>query len=196
MVAALIDIYLDLAPVFLVINIFFAIGIVFLERKNPTAALGWILLLFVIPILGFVMYIIFGQNFYKKRIFRLKKEEDLYFQEILKRQKEELVNREILLPDSRLERFRPMISMLLENAMGYLTLDNSVGIFISGDKKFSSLLSEIRSAKHHIHMEYYIIRNDPLGAEIIDALTKKHGRAWKSVSLSTPSAEGRGHREC
>jgi cardiolipin synthase len=204
MVAALLDIYLDLAPVFLIINIFLAIGIVFLERRNPTAALGWILLLFLIPVLGFVMYIIFGQNFYKKHIFRLKKEEDIFFQEIITKQKEELIRKVISLPDSRLEQFRPMITMLLENSMAYLTLDNSVGIFTSGEKKFSSLLSAIHSAKHHIHMEYYIIRKDLLGAEIIDALTKKAregvevrllvdalgGRAWSPGMLKEFKAAG------
>ena len=204
MITAFVEIYLGLAPVFLVINIFLAFGIVFLERKNPTAALGWILLLLFIPIIGFILYIVFGQNFYKKRIFRLKKEEDLYLHEILAKQKEELIRKEISLPDNRIERFRPMITMLIENAMGYLTMDNSVEIFISGDRYFSSLLSSIRSAQHHIHMEYYIIRKDPLGAEVIDALTKKAregvevrllvdalgGRAWSPGMLKEFKAAG------
>src|SRR3712207_598334 len=38
---------------------------------------------------------------------------------------------------------------------------------------FRSLLSSIKNAKNHIHMVYYIIKNDSLGNYIMDALTEK-----------------------
>ncbi len=39
--------------------------------------------------------------------------------------------------------------------------------------KFAAFKEEIAKAKHHIHLEYYIIRDDELGNQIIELLTQK-----------------------
>ncbi|MDE7271168.1 MAG: PLDc N-terminal domain-containing protein, partial [Acetatifactor sp.] len=38
-------------------NMLFAVIIVFFERRNPKSVWGWLLLMFFIPILGFVLYL-------------------------------------------------------------------------------------------------------------------------------------------
>ena len=43
-------IYYFLYPIFFVVNIFFAITIVFVERKNPNRAVSWILALLLLPV--------------------------------------------------------------------------------------------------------------------------------------------------
>ena len=54
-----------------------------------------------------------------------------------------------------------------------VTEGNKVRAFVRGQDKFDALLEAIRGAKHHIHMEYYIIQDDELGREIVAALTEK-----------------------
>ncbi|MDD1719026.1 MAG: cardiolipin synthase [Methanoregulaceae archaeon] len=159
--------------IFLIINIFLIVGLVFFERRNPTAALGWVLILLVIPILGFFLYLVFGQNFYKKKLSKIKAEDDLELHTIIAEQKAELADRRIHLPDKRLESYRGMISMLLENNMAYLSQNNLVTVFDDGNALYSDLLAAIGKARHHIHMEYYIIRNDELGRKVVSALAAK-----------------------
>ncbi|MDE6939221.1 MAG: PLDc N-terminal domain-containing protein, partial [Lachnospiraceae bacterium] len=53
-----------------VINIIFSLVIIFFQRRNPTTVWAWLLLLYFIPILGFIVYLILGQNFRKERIFK------------------------------------------------------------------------------------------------------------------------------
>lgn len=47
----------------------------------------------------------------------------------------------------------------------------------NGDETFQAILDGLKRAKHHIHMEYYIVRDDKLGTEIKDILIQKSKRA-------------------
>ena len=42
------------------LNIFLALTLIFLERRDASATWAWILVLFFIPILGFGIYLLFG----------------------------------------------------------------------------------------------------------------------------------------
>lgn len=63
-----------------------------------------------------------------------------------------------------------------------LTTHNQVEIFTDGNTKFSALLSEIHQATDHIHLEYYIYKDDEIGREVITALTER-AKAGVSVKL-------------
>ena len=58
------------------INILFSLVIIFFQRKNPTTVWAWLLVLYCIPVLGFVLYLILGQDFHKERMFKMKEIED------------------------------------------------------------------------------------------------------------------------
>ena len=49
----------------LFINIFLSILIIFFQRKNPMTVWAWLLILYFIPVLGFGLYLLLGQNFRK-----------------------------------------------------------------------------------------------------------------------------------
>ena len=46
----------------LLANFLFVLFILCIERKNPSLALSWILALIFLPIIGFVLYLLFGTN--------------------------------------------------------------------------------------------------------------------------------------
>lgn len=58
------------------INILSAISLIFIERKEPTTTWAWLLILIVLPGVGFIIYLIFGQNLNRQKIFREKKVTD------------------------------------------------------------------------------------------------------------------------
>jgi len=163
----------DILLLILALNLLFAVVIVFVERKNPTSALAWLLVLLLLPALGFALFLVFGQNYHKQRLFNIKIEDDQVLQQLLLDQKRELSGGGIMLHEGGLDRFHGMIAMLLANNGAYLTTDNHIEIYTNGREKFDALLAAIAAARDHIHMEYYIIRNDDLGREIIAALAKK-----------------------
>ena len=58
------------------INILSAISLIFIERKEPTTTWAWLLILLVLPGVGFIIYLLFGQNLNRQKIFREKKVTD------------------------------------------------------------------------------------------------------------------------
>jgi cardiolipin synthase len=46
-------------------------------------------------------------------------------------------------------------------------------ILTNGQEKFPILLEEIRQAQHHIHSEYYIVRDEELGWQLQEVLIDK-----------------------
>ena len=47
-----------------IINIFLSLIIVFFQRRSPQTVWTWLLLMYFIPILGFVLYLVIGQDFH------------------------------------------------------------------------------------------------------------------------------------
>lgn len=75
--------------------------------------------------------------------------------------------------DPMVNEYRHLIYLNVSSNDAFLTQDNGVHIFTDGISKFSDLLLKIEAAKTHIHMQYYIVKNDALGKRIIQALTRK-----------------------
>ena len=69
---AAVSVYNFIMDNIVLINIFLALVIVFFQRRSPQTVWTWLLLLYFIPILGFVMYLIIGQDFHKSRMFKAK----------------------------------------------------------------------------------------------------------------------------
>lgn len=154
------------------INIVFSILIIFFQRRNPTTVWAWLLLLYFIPVLGFVLYLALGQNFRKERMFKMKEiEGELKY--AVRRQEESIFRKQLRLGEPELERFKQLILYNLNEGEAVLTDNNDIRIYTDGEEKFRALLNEIRQAENYIHMQYYIIRNDELWEEIEDALICK-----------------------
>lgn len=163
-----------LLVIILILNIIFAVTIVFFERKNPTAAMGWLMVLFFLPPIGFLLYLLFGQNYTRQMMFVVKEEEDRqYLQETFSTQYREFTDRNYRFSTPEAEEFRETIFLLLRNNRALLAGKNRVTLYVRGEDKFSALFTAIREARHHIHLEYFIINNDELGRAIIHALAEK-----------------------
>lgn len=154
------------------INIVFSILIIFFQRRNPTTVWAWLLLLYFIPVLGFVLYLILGQNFRKDRMFRMKEIEG-EIKYAVRRQEESIYRKKLKLKDPELDRFKRLILYNLNEGEAVLTDNNDVRIYTDGEEKFRALLEEMEHAKNYIHIQYYIIRGDELWKEIEEVLIKK-----------------------
>lgn len=154
------------------INIVLSIIIVFFQRRDPKAVWTWLLVLYFIPILGFVLYLVLGQDFHKTKMFRIKEIEDVLNSEI-KRQEDNIANEEFLISDANLSEYTDLLYYNLETSGSIYTNDNSVRIFTEGNDKFQDLIEEIKRAEEFIHIQYYIIRDDDLFKRIEEALSQK-----------------------
>ncbi len=155
-----------------VINIVFSLLIIFFQRRNPTTVWAWLLLLYFIPVLGFALYLILGQNFRRERMFKMKEIEG-EIKYAVRRQEESIYRKKLRLRDPELDRFKRLILYNLNEAEAVLTDNNDIRIFTDGREKFQTLLSEMDHARNYIHVQYYIIKNDELWKEIEEVLLRK-----------------------
>ena len=57
-------------------NIVFAVVVVFYERKNPSVTWAWLMLVLLAPYIGFILYLLFGLESKKVRVFAQKAHND------------------------------------------------------------------------------------------------------------------------
>lgn len=168
-------IYRGILAFFFVINIALAFIIVFLDRdrRDATATWAWLFLLFVVPILGFVIYIFFGRAVRKKREqgFHHNQIDDM--KERMKTQLSDATNK-INHSDYRLvKKHADIVNTLLTKEPTFLSYDNNVDIYTDGHALFDQMKEDLRNAKSYIHLEYYVLKLDKLGSEIVDILQQK-----------------------
>lgn len=157
---------------FFIINILFSLLIIFFQRRNPTTVWAWLLLLYFIPVLGFLLYLILGQNFRKERMFKMKEIEG-EIKYAVRRQEESIYRKKLRLRDPEMERFKSLILYNLNEGEAVLTDNNDIRIYTDGEEKFRALMWEMDHARNYIHLQYYIIRNDELWQEIENVLVRK-----------------------
>jgi len=177
---AIVDTLLTLITV---VDILFAIHVVFFARKTPSATLAWLAVLVLLPALGFILYVFLGQDYRRRRMFRLKSDVDQILTGIVEQETHELEAHDVPTTTLRLpDPLRRVALMLLKNNRAVLTAGNDVTIYTDGKKKFADLVTAIRGAQDHVHLEYYIWRNDELSSELRAALTER-ARSGVAVRL-------------
>ncbi len=159
--------------VVMIANIFFAVTIVFIQRKTPVSALSWLVILFLLPFIGFVLFLIFGQYYRKEKMFAIKSKDDQALTEMIAEQVEEVKIKGDHTTDRWSGAIHRMALMLLRNNQALITLNNQVKPYTDGKAKFADLLEAINGAEDHVHMEYFILKDDGLGRDIMKALTDK-----------------------
>lgn len=157
---------------YIIILILVCLRIIY-DTTSTTKTLAYLLLVTFIPVLGILFYFSFGIN-YRKRVVYSKK---LVENDALRK---ELVGRIILSTEVNLRKNTDIIGdgislvhLLLNDILSPLTTGNDVRLLLNGEEKFPEVISVLNSAKHHIHLQYYIYENDFIGNKIKDILIRK-----------------------
>ena len=162
-----------LLAIILILNMLLAIIVIFIERREPSTTWAWLLVLFFLPVAGFILYLFLGRNLRSKHLFQWEDQNKLGIESALHKQLNELISDDFYFRNNSTRDNRDLIYMHLRTNDALLTEDNIVSIFTDGKKKFEQLFKDIEQAKNHIHIQYYIIKDDNLGKRFIDLLTKK-----------------------
>ncbi|WP_082759768.1 cardiolipin synthase [Abyssisolibacter fermentans] len=167
------NIFASSVSILMFLNIVLAFAVIFLERKNPASAWAWIMVLLFVPGVGFILYLLFSQNIAKKKIFRFNKFEKENLKNLINSEIELLRNNNIEFKDNLMYEYKDMIYMNLVDNYSLFTQNNNIEVYTDGKVKFDNLLKAINEAKEHIHIQYYIIKNDGLSKKILYALIKR-----------------------
>lgn len=156
----------------LALYVLWVLSFVFLERRRENSLISWLLVFIAFPFIGFAIYLIFGRDMSKRKVFRLYKAEEHLMDEIKARGLDDFESRRKDLRRALKERMDilDLTSTLSPTAVSF---DNQVEIFTSGKEKFDSLIRDIEEAKGEIHLLTFIYQNDDLGRKIRDLLVRR-----------------------
>ena len=155
------------------LNILLAITIVFFERRDPKTIWAWLLALYFLPVLGFFLYLLFGQDMRRSKMFKNKELEDA-ISSAVHRQEQKVKSKEIFSSDSGdLSRYHDLVMYNLSASKAVYTDDNEVKVYTDGKEYFKHLYEEIEKAKEFVHIQSYIIKDDELWQSLEKLLEKK-----------------------
>jgi cardiolipin synthase len=143
---------------------------VLFTKKDPTAAVAWCLVVILMPVFGALLFWVFGYAHVTRPLRRKRRHRAAFRERHPPRNPEATrgagTNQE---PDDRHHLGR------LARRMGAFPLSqgNAVTLYPDTNDAFAVLLDAIRQARHHVHLQFFIIRSDETGQRLLDVLTEK-----------------------
>ena len=164
---------MKLSVVFYILNILATLFIIFAERKRPSSTVAWIMILFVLPGAGIVLYIIFSQLLARYKLESLSSSMVMRGNPFLLGQKERMARGEYRYMDTVAEKWSQLIRFNHEYASSYYTQNNDIRIYTKGRECFDAMFRDMKAAKRSINLETFIMKPDYIGLEIVRILTEK-----------------------
>lgn len=148
-----------------------AVFIIF-KNRNPVSTLSYIMAIVIFPYVGLIIYFFFGQEYRKDKMFKRKM--------VFNDKKVKKWEKKLLMGDAELDQLENQflhgkigVVKLLQNDLRKPLTKNDVTILKNGESKFKALFEDIKNAKNHIHLEYYILNDDKIGSQLIDLVCRK-----------------------
>ncbi|MDH4122244.1 MAG: cardiolipin synthase [Deltaproteobacteria bacterium] len=153
---------------------------ILLSHKQPVSVLAWLLGVTFLPVAGPLVYALFGIDRIKRGLVRRKVRATRALQPALRGLGEGWG-----LPPDIEKRIDPpyhgLIHLQDQVSDSSITLGNRVDLLPGAHEKFARLFEDLGRARHHIHLEYYILGEDETGRELAALL---RGAADRGVRVS------------
>ena len=138
------------------------VTVVLLENRQPAKTIAWTIVLVMLPVVGLIIFYFFGQNIRKERYISRRQYNRLTRQ---------MLQRVNALPqDAAPRRYIPLVRLFQTTNGSILTSVRHIDGYTTGADWVQALLREVGRAHKSIHIETYIIEDDPVGRLMRDAL--------------------------
>lgn len=154
------------------VNLLLVLAVIFFERRNPKSVWAWLLLLYFLPVIGFLFYLLVGVDLRNRKRFQVKEVADS-LQEAGRIQEHSIQSLTLQELEQGLDKYKELIIYNLNAGGGVLTGDNDIDIFTDGNKLYDTIIKDLERAKWFIHIQYYIIREDIVFERIRELLERK-----------------------
>lgn len=143
-------------------------GWIILQKREPAATLSWLVSLAALPYVGFLIYYVLGpQRIHRQRLRRGH------------------ARKALPTPPAGITPTAEAIELArLGQASTGLppTTSTHAELIVDGAAKYARVLADVRAAREHVHLEYYIYDPDHTGTALRDALIER-ARAGVTVRL-------------
>lgn len=154
--------------ILLAIYILLILMVIFVERKRPTEALLWVVIMICLPYVGTILYLIFGSTVAIKLTTVIRKKK-------LRSQPDKVDHLSSVIVDEKQlsDSDREVIQFNAVYNASELTCYNSADFYISGKTHYTRLFQDLKQAKQCIFIEFYTIHHDVMGENLVKVLTEK-----------------------
>ncbi len=159
--------------IFYTVNFLLAIGIIFFDKKTPVATLAWVMVLFLLPVIGIVLYIIFSQHIARLKIYKMSDNEMQIGMEKLRLQAERLEDNPWIHYNTVVGKWKELAAFNLSYADSLITHNEELELITDGTEWFDRVLEDIENAKESINVIFFVVKDDFVGKKFLKALTKK-----------------------
>ena len=153
------------------VNFAIIVTIVCFQKDNPATSMAWIMCLVAFPVVGGLLFLIFGVGVRTLTEKKYKEKLEMNEQYILEQQKEYAEKHADIARSSIINYFLNCDSVYTEN--------NEVEIFTDGKDKYMRLFQDIENAKESVELLYFIFNDDVTGNKLMDLLVKKSNEGVK-----------------
>ncbi len=137
------------------------------QRRSPAAARSWLLLIFIFPYAGLILYGIFGRAYLPRRRIDIQQRAS----HKLRTTGEEVFRRYAVDPELPVP-YRQAVT-LAQNLGDFGILGgNDVDLLTDYDSNVDRLVADIDAAAKHVHLLYYIFADDRTGQRVAAALKR------------------------
>lgn len=152
--------------------------VISLEKRDPAKTLCWLLVLFLLPIAGIILYLLFGENLRGKKWTRRRQNVQDFLES---KEAKKVYNPDNLDTLHKLAEQNIYFDIMDKNIMHLvmrsgtvpITIHNKIDIYTEGREKFAQMMEDIRNAKDHIHLEYFIIKDGEVARPLRELLIEK-----------------------
>ena len=142
---------------------------ILLDNRQPAKTMAWVLVLMFLPVVGIILYFFFGQNVRKERAISQHSLDQLSRRSML----ESHAQASLKIPPL----YQRLVHLFDSQDFAPAFHRNETEIYLNGYEFFPQLLRDIASARDHIHLDFFLFEDDPLGRLVSDQGCRGRGGA-------------------
>lgn len=148
-----------------IVTVLVASYLIFFDQRNATSKFAWLFAMLMLPYVGLLLFLLLGRNQQKRRFSAIQKKNHQQLNHFLSQffaKQEHWMGKE------------KFLSKELYHLSGNAALrGNALESLADGEMAYQRILSDVRQAKHHIHLFYFIYKSDETGTELAQLLIEK-----------------------
>lgn len=156
-----------LKAILLLIYISSILAVIFAERKNPTEAMLWVLIMVCIPYAGMLLYLVFGSTTAIKLTAAFRRKRLSRRLPVAKAPQDLLTGQQFSEEDLQVIQFNATYNN------SPVTCYKDYQLLITGETHYRELFRDIKEAKECIYVLFYTIHHDVMGEALVRNLTEK-----------------------
>lgn len=154
-----------------------AVILILTRKREPEAALAWILAVIFLPIIGIIFFFTAGIRKIPLRLKRKLHHKDEFnkklFEHDVTTNRISATMKSSDLESPQVQRWSALNTIADKLSDSRKRSGNAIELLADGEKAFDAIFASIEAAKDHIHIEEFIFRYDHLGKKLVELLIEK-----------------------